>query len=73
MDDFLKNLADAINAPDADLQPEQNLQDLPNWDSLAILTTISMLDLDYGVTVTGTDLQACTTVADVFALTSKDA
>lgn len=73
MDDFLKNLADAINAPDAELQADQKLQDLPNWDSLAILTTISMLDLDYGVTVTGTDLQGCTTVADVFALTNKDA
>ena len=65
--DFLKNLADAINQPDLEIQPDQKLKDLPNWDSLAILTTLSMLDQEYAVNMSGADLQACETVSDLFA------
>ena len=67
MNDFLQNLADAINQPDLEIQPDQKLTDLPNWDSLAILTTLSMLDQEYGVTLSGADLQACESVSDLFA------
>ena len=67
MDQFLKNLAEALNNPDADIHPENKLQDLPNWDSLAILTTLSMLDQEYGVTVSGVELQNCQSVADLYA------
>lgn len=66
MEEFLKNLADALNQPDADLAPGQKLRDLPVWDSLAILTTLSMVDQEYNVTLSGTDLQSCDTVADIF-------
>lgn len=72
MDTFLENLAEALNHPDADLSPEQKLRDLPNWDSLAILTTLSMVDEQYGVTLSGADLQACSTVEDLFRRVSTE-
>lgn len=65
METFLNNLAEALNQPDAGITPDQKLQDLPNWDSLAILTTLSMIDQEYGVTLSGADLQACDTVSDL--------
>ena len=68
MESFIQNLADAINATDATISPADKLTDLPNWDSLAILTTIAMLDMEYGVTISGTELQNCATVADVHTL-----
>lgn len=68
MNNFLTNFAEAANAPDAELTMETRLVDLPNWDSLAILMTISMLDMDYGVNVTGTELQNCATIGDIHAL-----
>ena len=68
MPEFLTHFAEAANVPDAGLDMETRLVDLPNWDSLAILMTISMLDLDYGVNVTGTELQNCTTIGDIHAL-----
>ncbi len=67
MDEFLKNLAEALNNPELDIHPEHKLQELPNWDSLAILTTLSMLDQEYDVTLSGTELQTCNSVADLYA------
>jgi acyl carrier protein len=43
------------------------LEDLPEWDSLAALGVIVMCDTDYGVSITGDDLKACTTVGDIFS------
>jgi len=42
------------------------LRDLPNWDSLAILTVLSMLDQKYGVTLSGAEIQNCERVADLY-------
>lgn len=67
MEAFLKNLAEALNLPEAGLQAGQKLSDLPNWDSLAILTTLSMLDMEYGVTLNGAEVQRCETPADLYA------
>ena len=68
MDEFLQNLRDALNQPDLEIQPDDKLQDLPNWDSLSILMTISMLDMEYGLTVSSRDLQACPSVGDLYDL-----
>ncbi|MGC9451323.1 MAG: acyl carrier protein [Oceanipulchritudo sp.] len=67
MEDFLKQLADAINQPDLAIQPDHKLKELPNWDSLAILTTLSMMDQEYGITMSGAELQSCDSVADLYA------
>lgn len=67
MDAFLQNLASALNLEDAHLQPGDRLQDLPNWDSLAILTTLAMLDATYDVVLAGPEIQACETIADLHA------
>ena len=66
MDTFTENLATCINSPGLKIQPEDKLVDLPNWDSLAILTTLSMLDMEYGVTMAGAELQNCNTVNELF-------
>lgn len=66
MDAFIKNLSEAINLPeDINLAADSRLKDLPTWDSLAILTTISMLDMEYGIMMTGAEIQSCGTVADL--------
>jgi acyl carrier protein len=71
MDTFIENLAIGINLPEDSITPEIKLVELPNWDSLAILTTLSMLDMEYGVTVTGTELQNCNTVEDLYKLVQE--
>lgn len=66
MDAFVEHLAEALEQPPENLSPETKLRDIPNWDSLAILTTISMVDEQYDVTLSGPDLQQCETIGDVY-------
>ncbi|HSH08896.1 MAG TPA: acyl carrier protein [Oceanipulchritudo sp.] len=67
MNAFLQNLAEALNQPDLEISPESRLKELPNWDSLAILTTLSMLDQEYGVMLSGIEIQTSETVRDLFS------
>lgn len=66
MDAFVEHLAEALEQSPENLSPEMKLRDIPNWDSLAILTTISMVDEQYDVTLSGPELQQCETIGDVY-------
>jgi hypothetical protein len=48
--------------------PETSLGALPNWDSLAILLVVSHCEHVHKHTVTGAQVRACRTVADLLAL-----
>ena len=48
--------------------PETVLGSLPNWDSLAILLVVSHFELGHQQTITGAQVRACRTVADLLAL-----
>jgi acyl carrier protein len=68
MDDaFRTGVAEALQmSPDA-VTSDTPLHD--NWDSVAIMTTISLVDHLYGVTVSGGELELrCNTVGDIWRL-----
>lgn len=66
---FIANFVDSIEGlEDASLSPETRLADLEAWDSLAILTTIAMVDTEYEVEVSGTELNQCSSLGDIIAL-----
>ena len=44
------------------------LQELPEWDSLAALGVIVMFDMEYGMAITGEDLQKLSTLGDLYQL-----
>lgn len=67
MEEFVTYLADALQQPDAQIQPSDKLRELPNWDSLAVLTTLAMIDEQYGVSLSGAELQSCESVEQLFA------
>jgi acyl carrier protein len=72
LDTFIKQLADAVEGLDAStLTGDTPLAALPQWDSLALLTTLAMVDSEYGVQVSGRALQECQTVGDLFRLVQK--
>lgn len=41
---------------------------LDEWNSLTALSIISMVDDACGITITGADLRACTTIEDLYNL-----
>jgi acyl carrier protein len=61
---FLEGLAEVLQVEQDAVQPVLELTD-GNWDSLAILSAIALIDEHYGVTVAGEDLKACNTVGGI--------
>jgi len=67
--EFIINLCDAIEGLEAnDLSPATELKGLEEWDSLALITTVVMIDSAYQVSVSGNALGQCNTVQDIFDL-----
>jgi acyl carrier protein len=52
------------------LRPENRIDDLTEWDSLAILNTIVLMDRECGLKVTGAQIAECRTLADILNLAS---
>jgi len=67
---FLELLAEIVEA-DSPLTVEMVLEDLDGWDSLAILSMISMVDDEFGVVITQKDLKNMVTVGDLVAFVFK--
>jgi acyl carrier protein len=66
IDDFLMQFANAIELPREQLSPDTAYQSLENWDSLCVLNTIAMVDAEYGVTLSGRDIERASTVRELF-------
>lgn len=69
VDQFIENFLIAVDFQEAvEITPETEIVSLAEWDSLAALGVIVMFDMEYGKTITGNDLKASRTIADLFAL-----
>lgn len=66
---FLKNFIAQFDETDAsEIKAETVFRDLEEWSSMTALGIIGMLDTEFGITITGADIQACKTVQDIFDL-----
>ncbi|MBK7107102.1 MAG: acyl carrier protein [Ignavibacteriae bacterium] len=67
---FMQNFADAIE----DVQFNQLTEELDfkneleQWDSLAVMTTLAMIDSEYNVILEGKDIEKCKTISQLFDL-----
>lgn len=68
MDAFIAQLSEALSLPEGTLRPQQQLRELPNWDSLAVLTTLALVDECFGKSLSGEALSRCETVEDLCRL-----
>lgn len=68
--DFIEKFAFAIEAETSTLQAGTRFKELPTWDSLNTLAIIAMADSDYGVTLSGQDIQDAVTVEDLWRVVS---
>lgn len=68
IDDFIEKFAFAIEAEADTLKPETRYKELPAWDSLNTLAVIAMADAEYGVSLTGTDIQNSQTIDDLMKI-----
>jgi acyl carrier protein len=50
---------------------ETKFQDLEQWDSLAVLTTIAMADAEFEVELSANEILACATIRELSELVAK--
>lgn len=68
--ELLVHIQDALQR-DEELRLEMNLQELEEWDSLAIVSLISLYDTYFGISVTGNTLRECQKVSDLVAIVQE--
>lgn len=64
MSEFYEGVAEILEVDPSEVTPELAL-DEGNWDSLAIVSTIALIDEVYDKTVSGEALEGCKTVSDL--------
>lgn len=68
---FTSNFAEALETNPAELSADTAFKDLTNWDSLAALSVIAMIDEHYGVSVGGADLERSRSLQDLWELVAQ--
>ena len=65
--DFLKNFESILDEePNFKLEMNSKFRDLDEWDSLAALSLIAMLDEKYNVKLSGDQIKVFETLEDIF-------
>jgi acyl carrier protein len=65
MIDILPLIAQVLKVDAAQLQDDDGVQTLPQWDSLKVLLLASMIEVTYDITLDNTDIEQLTTVRAV--------
>lgn len=64
----LAMIASAINAPEDQVQPDTDLQDLEWWDSMGVLLLMAELDERFGIILEEETISSFSTVADILKI-----
>ncbi|MGB7964513.1 MAG: acyl carrier protein [Propionicimonas sp.] len=65
MDAFYAQMEEAIGLEEGTLAADTEFKELEEWDSLALLTVLVMLQDEYGVTVSNAEVRGITTVVEL--------
>lgn len=66
--EFHAAIAEMLDCQPSEVRGDSALRELPNWDSLAVLSFVALADSRFGAVVSGDDLVRCRTVDDLAAL-----
>ena len=65
--EFIKNFADQFDdTPACEFTKDTVFHDLDEYSSLIALSIISMVDDEYGVTLSGNEMKSAVTIEDLF-------
>lgn len=71
METFIQKFAETIECDPSEITFETVFRDHANWDSLALLSVMAMIDEDYQVVIPQTDFAELETVGEIFAYIDK--
>jgi acyl carrier protein len=66
MDEFLRKTASILEVDE--VKESDDLKAFSQWDSLAVLSVIAMLDSDYGVNLRASDFEPVKSAGDLWRL-----
>jgi acyl carrier protein len=66
--ELLKIFAVALEQGVTELSIEANFRDLPDWDSLASVMLVAEIYAQYGVQISGDELESCQSLAELKAV-----
>lgn len=69
--EFVEQLAEAIEVEPDTVNAETRFDALARWDSLAALSAIVMISVDYDVEVSGDELMSCARIGDLHTLITE--
>ena len=70
LNEFVQKFEEALELPAGDTGPDTVFRDLEKWDSLAALILLALVNSNYGVTLSGNDLRAASTLSDLWKIIS---
>jgi acyl carrier protein len=70
-DRFINLLADVLERDEHLINIEDEFRDYAEWDSLALLSFMVMLEEEYSTSFKRTDLEDCITISDLFKITQS--
>ena len=65
---FLRNFEELLELPSGSVEGSTLLQDLPGWDSMAIVGFMAMADEKYGIVLSPKQFQTCNSLQDLSVL-----
>ena len=66
-EEFIQEIMEILEIEDASLVQDTTVfRELDEWDSLAALSTISMIDDEFGVTINNKDLRSVETLGELY-------
>ena len=68
---FLREIEATLELPEGSLKGDDKLGDIPEWDSLAVISFIALVDEKLGLAVDGEALANAETVGDLLALVQE--
>jgi acyl carrier protein len=71
--EFYLKMDELLDLPVGTLKGGEALEDLEDWDSVAVISFIALADSEYGAVVPPKEIAACKTVDDLAALIDKHA
>jgi acyl carrier protein len=69
VDEFVRNFESAVEGTEpGSLNPGTEFTTLDEWDSLAALSVLAMVDAEYETEITGNELRNSKTLRDLFTI-----
>lgn len=65
---FLRDLDELLGLPTGTLKGDEQLDELANWDSTALISAVAMIDSVRGTRVSPREIVGCSSITDLLRL-----